>query len=136
MIHLFILFVLIFGVVSSPCTELNAKKSVAVVVEIGNKAETYKIDTHKVSKAELLDVATKLVLTKGASTSVNIFLNEDLRLSLLTNIIGVFEKAGFTNIHMYYFGSDKQMMAEIILTGPAVPYNEYPATPKHSSDQK
>lgn len=85
----------------------------AVVLNFEQGKVRYNVDAKPVRSDEILEVLGRIKERKGGRTSVVVLVDQRNSLATLSNIRGIIDKAGFSNVRYFSFTVDRQMMEEI-----------------------
>ncbi|GEM_PF-4645189 len=85
----------------------------AVVLNFEQGKVRYSVDAKPVRSDEILEVLGRIKEQKGGRTSVVVLVDQRNSLASLSNIRGIIDKAGFSNVRYFSFTVDRQMMEEI-----------------------
>jgi hypothetical protein len=85
----------------------------AVVLNFEQGKVRYNVDAKPLRSDEILEVLGRIKDQKGGRTSVVVLVDQRNSLATLSNIRGIIDKAGFSNVRYFSFTVDRQMMEEI-----------------------
>lgn len=116
----YVLFPLLF--LAAACA---AEDGAVVLLDEQSGKEIVLVDGVVVRSENLYDELVDVIKDKGRETKVDLIFNPAISFSAITNARGILQAVGFTNINVYYLGSDRMKMAELrfadeVIAAPAV----------------
>ena len=123
-------FALLFLVIE--CDRLFAASTntvpIAVLIGITNGEAQYELDRKPVPSEKLLEALSqaKREREKGRETPIVVLIDKRNSIAALSNIRGIIDKAGFSNVRYFYLSADRERMAEVALDRPAIPFSLNP----------
>ena len=96
-----------------------------VVVEKNDEIIVYIIGKRQVPSEALLDHFGRLIEEEGRKAQITIIFSDEVPIKNISNLRGIIQKAGLSNIKQYTFNPYTRKMVEIKFRGPAVPLPKY-----------
>ena len=110
-------------------------KPIVVTIEKTQRGTAYKLESKPKRVDELLHGLGELLEQRGRDYPVLGLIEDDAPLTAVSDIRGLAQKTGFTNVRTFVFNRESGMMAEVKLCA-AVPISENPPPdPQCSSSQ-
>jgi hypothetical protein len=78
-----------------------------------NDEEVIFIDELAVTLEDLYDKLVTVIIKSGRETKVDLIFGSAVRFSAVTNVRGLLQAVGFSNIRIYYLSRDRTKMAEL-----------------------
>jgi len=125
-IALFVLFVLAITA-KNTYGEATNSAPVPVVLDYPKGTVSYEVESKVVKSERLLDAFSSIKKERGRNVRVVVLADQRNSLAALSNIRGIIEKAGFSDVQYFYFTADRQMMAEIKLDKAAIAFSLKPS---------
>lgn len=101
---------------------------IAVVVGFDKGTVQYEVGSKPVRSEMLLEVFGGIKKQRGGEIPVVVLIDQRNSLAALSNVRGIIDKAGFSEVRYFYFTVDRQRMAEIVLNSSARPFSLNPSS--------
>jgi hypothetical protein len=90
-----------------------AEDSAMLLLDEQSGEEIVIVDGVAVRPENIYDALVDVIKDKGREAKVDLIFNPAVSFSAVTNVRGILQAVGFTNINIYYLGLDRGKMAEL-----------------------
>ena len=109
-----------------------AKKAQAELSIVLTPQRGYEVDGTAIPINKLEDVLRKNIRAKSERAKVTVLLHYDSRFADMSFLHGLLGAIGFIDVRFYAFDDDQEMMAEIVMDRPAIPFSLTPTNVSRS----